>query len=113
MSLGLLFFSKATEILKMVASAATNCEKKRILLLFCLSYLYNINMRINSAHTSQPVLKDLLFINLIGLCSFQTCDIKSYNIIMKTELRLRLCNSEQLQCLQCFDKYIARQYDCL
>ena len=29
MILGLLFFAMATQILKMVASAATNCEKKR------------------------------------------------------------------------------------
>jgi hypothetical protein len=51
----------------------------------------------------RPVLKDTLFINLNGLCSFQTCYIKSYNIILKTELQLRLYNSEQLQCLQRFD----------
>ena len=30
-------------------------SKRDILLLFCLSYLYNINMKINSAHTSRPV----------------------------------------------------------
>ena len=56
MILGLLYFNEATKIIKMVASAATNCEKRDILLLFCLSYLYNINMRINCAHISRPVL---------------------------------------------------------
>ena len=77
--------------------------KRDMLLLCCLSYLYNINRMINSAHTSRPVRSDTLFINLNGLCIFQTCDLKTDNLILKNELRQRLCNSEQLQCLQRFD----------
>jgi len=79
--------------------------KRDMLLLCCLSYLYNINRMINSAHTSRPVRSDTLFINLNGLCIFQTCDLKSDTLILKNELRQRLCNSEQLQCLQRFDIY--------
>ena len=37
MILGLLFFSKATKILKMVASAATNGEKKETLFILSIS----------------------------------------------------------------------------
>jgi len=81
--------------------------KRDMLLLCCLSYLYNINRMINSAHTSRPVRSDTLFINLNGLCIFQTCDLKSDTLILKNELRQRLCNSEQLQCLQRFD-YVKR-----
>ena len=77
--------------------------KRDMLLLCCLSYLYNINRMINSAHTSRPVRSDTLFINLNGLCIFQTCDLKSDTLILKNELRQRLCNSEQLQRLQRFD----------
>ena len=75
MIIGLLFFSKATTILKMVASAATNCENKDILLLFCLSYLYNINMRINS-HTH------------LDLC-FKTHSLKFEWVVFISNLRYK------------------------
>ena len=49
-------------------------QKRDMLLLFCLGYLFNISIVINSAHASRPLRKDTLFINLNGLHSFQTCD---------------------------------------